>query len=319
MPGLQALHRRRTLPPRYQGLDARQPTASTRAGQGRAGSRGVVKQNGPGRQVPRKRFAQRPGGQAQTIARTTVVEHQHGHVVVQAVVLGKPLRWPLGCAPGQLAGRAVGPVSRRGKYLWLPLLRAGVPEGGLLLHLGMSGSLNLADAPGAPGLHDHFDLHTSRGVLRLTDPRRFGAVVWSAALTVDPARKLLAGLGAEPFDATLTGHDGAVNGLVVHRDRLLSASADRTIREWALGTWAALRTVVAYEQGVRQIPRCLAVSGSKLISGSAFRSGIADKAERCEVRVWDLGTLECEHTLPQAAGAQVRCLAAGCGAVWCCV
>ncbi|MGI9154325.1 MAG: DNA-formamidopyrimidine glycosylase family protein, partial [Rubrivivax sp.] len=37
--------------------------------------------------------------------------------VVQAVVLGKPLRWPLGCEPAHLAGRAVGTVSRRGKYL----------------------------------------------------------------------------------------------------------------------------------------------------------------------------------------------------------
>ncbi len=40
------------------------------------------------------------------------------------------------------------------------------------------------------------------------------------------------------------------------------------------------------------------------------------EAEPCEVRVWDLGTLECEHTLPQPAGARVWCLAAGGGAVW---
>ncbi len=95
----------------------------------------------------------------------------------------------------------------------------------------------------------------------------------------------------------------------------MSASMDGTIREWALGTWAAVRTVVAYEHGGRQYPRCLAVSGSKLISGSV-NYGVADEAERYEVRVWDLGTLECEHTLPQAAGAAVLCLAAGCGAVW---
>ena len=128
---------------------------------------------------------------------------------VRGVRLGKPLRWPLGVPPESLVGRRAGPMLRRGKYLWLPL--AGLlpaddptPDGGLLLHLGMSGSLNLADAPGAPGLHDHFDLHTSRGVLRLTDPRRFGAVVWSDALRADPAAKLLARLGAEPFDPAFT-------------------------------------------------------------------------------------------------------------------
>lgn len=128
---------------------------------------------------------------------------------VRGVRLGKPLRWPLGVAPESLHGRRAGALLRRGKYLWLPLAGAvpaadPTPEGGLLLHLGMSGSLNLADMPGALGVHDHFELHTSRGVLRLTDPRRFGAVVWSDALRADPAAKLLARLGAEPFDAALT-------------------------------------------------------------------------------------------------------------------
>jgi WD40 repeat protein len=118
-------------------------------------------------------------------------------------------------------------------------------------------------------------------------------------------------MGTGAHDATLTGHEDAVSGLAVHGDRLLSASWDGTIREWALGTWAALRTVVAFVQE-GQMLHCLAVSGSKLISGSAE----GGEADRFEVRVWDLGTLECEHTLPQAAGAEVWCLAAGCGAVW---
>jgi formamidopyrimidine-DNA glycosylase len=136
--------------------------------------------------------------------------------VVQAVVLGKPLRWPLGCAPGQLAGRAVGPVSRRGKYLWMALgPRPGQgPDdaGGLLLHLGMSGSLGFhasgsassPSSPPPPGPHDHFDLVTTQGTLRLHDPRRFGAVVWSPAMDLPPAATLLARLGPEPFDPALT-------------------------------------------------------------------------------------------------------------------
>ena len=95
---------------------------------------------------------------------------------VTAVRLGKPLRWPLGCAGRSLLGQTVGEVIRRGKYLWLPL-----ESGGLLMHLGMSGSLRFADSVAPPGAHDHFDLVTTRGTLRLTDPRRFGAVVWSPA------------------------------------------------------------------------------------------------------------------------------------------
>jgi formamidopyrimidine-DNA glycosylase len=134
-------------------------------------------------EVTRRSFAQRIAG-----------------ATVTAVRLGKPLRWPLGCEPPALVGRSVGEVCRRGKYLWIAF-----DEGGLLMHLGMSGSLAFAPRAGPPGAHDHFDLVTTRGTLRLTDPRRFGAVVWSPGLQEGMAAKLLAGLGVEPFDETFTG------------------------------------------------------------------------------------------------------------------
>ncbi|GCL64139.1 formamidopyrimidine-DNA glycosylase [Rubrivivax pictus] len=142
------------------------------------------------------------------VTRASLADRLQG-AQVRGVRLGKPLRWPLGVAPEQLHGRQAGTLLRRGKYLWLPLAGSdpaadATPGAGLLLHLGMSGSLNLADTPGEPGPHDHFELHTSRGTLRLTDPRRFGAVVWSDALQADPAAKLLANLGAEPFDPAFT-------------------------------------------------------------------------------------------------------------------
>jgi formamidopyrimidine-DNA glycosylase len=119
---------------------------------------------------------------------------------VTAIRVGKPLRWPLGSSAEAIVGQRVGEVSRRGKYLWLALDR-----GGLLLHLGMSGSLSFAPHVGEPGPHDHFDLVTARGTLRLTDPRRFGAVVWSEAADAPPAATLLAGLGLEPFDERFDG------------------------------------------------------------------------------------------------------------------
>ena len=107
---------------------------------------------------------------------------------------GLPLRWPLGREPAQLVGLTVRRVDRRGKYLLLLL-----DDGVLLMHLGMSGSLSFRADPPLPGKHDHFDLVTTQGTLRLHDPRRFGAVVWSASAEVDPARKLLASLGVEPL------------------------------------------------------------------------------------------------------------------------
>ncbi|MDP2007854.1 MAG: bifunctional DNA-formamidopyrimidine glycosylase/DNA-(apurinic or apyrimidinic site) lyase [Rubrivivax sp.] len=146
------------------------------------------------------------------VTRRGIAAPLRGAHVLQAR-LGKPLRWPMGCQPAALVGRQVGEISRRGKYLWLPLSPAAKQAapvgasgggGGLLLHLGMSGSLALLPTAPAPGPHDHFDLVTDRGTLRLNDPRRFGAVVWSTALDAAPAATLLQRLGAEPFDPLLT-------------------------------------------------------------------------------------------------------------------
>lgn len=113
---------------------------------------------------------------------------------VQDVRMGKPLRWPLGADPQSLVGRTVLGVRRRGKYLLVDL-----DEGVLLLHLGMSGSLRFDSAMPEAALHDHFDLVTDRGVLRLNDPRRFGAVVYCPGEASPEAVKLLGGLGVEPL------------------------------------------------------------------------------------------------------------------------
>ncbi len=111
-------------------------------------------------------------------------------------------------------------------------------------------------------------------------------------------------------EAVLRGHGGAVYALAVHRDRVASASGDGTIRVWAAGTWAALRAVEACDGRPRHFPRCLAVSGARLISGSCT----ADADGQPELRVWDLERLECEVVLRQPA--DVLALAAADGEVW---
>jgi formamidopyrimidine-DNA glycosylase len=143
---------------------------------------------------------------------------------VRSARLGKPLRWPLGIAPERLAGRVVGPLRRRGKYLWLPL-DLGADAGGLLLHLGMSGSLRFEETLPPAGPHDHFELETDRGTLRLTDPRRFGAVVWSASLDCAPAATLLARLGVEPLERAFSAsvlHDALRGRRVAIKQALLA-------------------------------------------------------------------------------------------------
>ena len=130
------------------------------------------------------------------VTRRSFVDAIEGAQVL-AVSLGKPLRWPLSCLPQELVGRTVNTVDRRGKYLLIAL-----SQGWLLVHLGMSGSLRFAADLPAPGVHDHFELVTTRGCLRLNDPRRFGAVVYVESLSSPLAIKLLGRLGMEPLSET---------------------------------------------------------------------------------------------------------------------
>jgi formamidopyrimidine-DNA glycosylase len=118
---------------------------------------------------------------------------------IQSIVLGKPLRWPLGCDTEVLVGQQVAGLRRRGKYLL-----ADTNRGLLLLHLGMSGSLRFARGLPEAGPHDHFDLVTDQGTLRLHDPRRFGAVVYTEGEQDPVAIKLLGALGLEPLEDTFT-------------------------------------------------------------------------------------------------------------------
>lgn len=119
---------------------------------------------------------------------------------ISDVRVGKPLRWPLGVNPATLIGRKVLGVRRRGKYLLMDL-----NEGLVLWHLGMSGSLSFTPVANTgvvinqPQPHDHFDLFTTQGLLRLNDPRRFGAVVYAESETSAIAQKLLGHLGVEPL------------------------------------------------------------------------------------------------------------------------
>jgi formamidopyrimidine-DNA glycosylase len=117
--------------------------------------------------------------------------------VIRGVAVREPrLRWPVPKDVLALAGRTIRAVRRRGKYL---LVDCG--DGHLILHLGMSGSLRVL-APDTPAQkHDHFDLLLGDRILRLRDPRRFGAVLWTSAdLATHP---LLAHLGLEPLSRAL--------------------------------------------------------------------------------------------------------------------
>lgn len=132
------------------------------------------------------------------VTRLSLVGRLTGACIL-SVDMGKPLRWPLGVDPDTLQGQHILGVRRRGKYVLLDL-----SQGLLLLHLGMSGSLSFAPTLQAPGPHDHCDICTTAGVVRLHDPRRFGAVVFAPSETSGAALKLLGHLGVEPLDGGFT-------------------------------------------------------------------------------------------------------------------
>ncbi|THD11520.1 bifunctional DNA-formamidopyrimidine glycosylase/DNA-(apurinic or apyrimidinic site) lyase [Metallibacterium scheffleri] len=125
--------------------------------------------------------------------------HVEGRRVLNVVLRRADLRWPIPAAIERvLPGQRIGAIERRAKYLLLH-----TQAGSALIHLGMSGALRVL-APGVPvGSHDHYDLLLDTGrVLRYTDPRRFGCLLWQAPGTLHP---LLAELGPEPLAADFDG------------------------------------------------------------------------------------------------------------------
>jgi formamidopyrimidine-DNA glycosylase len=141
------------------------------------------------------------------VTRRALAPAVEGGVVRELVVREPRLRWPVpsGLAR-QIAGRKVLRLERRGKYL---LWR--FEHGTLISHLGMSGSWRIhpGQAP-PPDRHDHVDVTVEQPqglcVLRLTDPRRFGALLWQRGGEQALRRSaLLAHLGIEPFDPRFDG------------------------------------------------------------------------------------------------------------------
>ncbi|BCB60913.1 formamidopyrimidine-DNA glycosylase [Halomonas sp. A020] len=136
--------------------------------------------------------------------RRGIAPYIEGQEITEVRVRQPRLRVPV---PDDLAdrliGARVGELSRRAKYLQMPL---ATPKGSatLLWHLGMSGSLRIARLGDVPKKHDHVDVVTASGyVLRYHDPRRFGFVDWRQG---DGSRDTrLAHLGPEPLSEAFDG------------------------------------------------------------------------------------------------------------------
>jgi formamidopyrimidine-DNA glycosylase len=120
--------------------------------------------------------------------------HLLGQKVASCVIRHPTLRWPI--PPNlekNIKNQNVMNVWRRAKYLLIEF-----KTGTMILHLGMSGRLRILKTPEIPKAHDHVDIVLEdQTTLRFTDPRRFGALLWT---TDEPhLHPLLASIGPEPL------------------------------------------------------------------------------------------------------------------------
>ncbi|MDA8391005.1 MAG: bifunctional DNA-formamidopyrimidine glycosylase/DNA-(apurinic or apyrimidinic site) lyase [Gammaproteobacteria bacterium] len=153
--------------------------------------------------------------------RRGLMPHVNGRRITSVTIREPRLRWTV---PATLArevrGQRIETITRRGKYLLFALDDGGC----LIIHLGMSGSLRLVDRDCAAGRHEPFDIGLDSGMnLRLRDPRRFGALLWTR-----DARNhaLLKDLGPEPLDGVLAGdylYDASRRRSIAVRDFLMNS------------------------------------------------------------------------------------------------
>lgn len=121
--------------------------------------------------------------------------------------------------PDRLAGKRVGAVGRRGKFIMID-----VSEDLLwVIHLGMSGRMSISTPDDHLEPHTHFTATTDRGdQVRFVDPRTFGfvAVFTPEELDVDP----LATLGRDAYESLpstdeivswLAGRTAPIKGLLL--------------------------------------------------------------------------------------------------------
>ena len=116
------------------------------------------------------------------------------------VVRNSSLRWPI---PSHLKktlhSKKIVAIKRRAKYILIQ-----VENGYLMIHLGMSGRLELLKKDLHPQKHDHVDIQfeDTKNILRYTDPRRFGSIHW---LDGDINQHfLISKLGPEPLEKFFT-------------------------------------------------------------------------------------------------------------------
>tara|TARA_R110001583_G_scaffold99273_1_gene244572 strand:- start:15630 stop:16442 length:813 start_codon:yes stop_codon:yes gene_type:complete len=132
-------------------------------------------------------------------SRRGISPHIIGSIISNVIIRQPQLRWKINeDLQSLLQDKKLLSIDRRAKYLLL-----NFESGTLLIHLGMSGSLRICPMQSSVEKHDHVDFIFEQCILRYTDPRRFGAILWLGFSPLDS--KLLSHLGPEPLSEEFTG------------------------------------------------------------------------------------------------------------------
>lgn len=181
--------------------------------------------------------------------RRSLAPHLVGRRITALTAHVSKLRWPLDEASLRVhtLGRTVAGLRRRAKYLLVDLVHGVRPPTVLAVHLGMTGWLGLVAEGAQRRPHDHVSVTLDDArVLRLYDPRRFGAMFCFAAAD-EASHPRFCALGPEPLDA------GAFDGKVLY---------------------AASRTAARYIKTLLMDARCVVGVGNIYASEALFRAGV---------------------------------------------
>jgi formamidopyrimidine-DNA glycosylase len=134
----------------------------------------------------------------------TVVDQLNRRQIAGRTITAARVYWPKSIAdmsPGRfcatIRGHTVGKITRRGKYIVFHL--SG--DLSMLIHLRMTGRLNLTTAGNVRNPHEHVILEMgAQKELRFQDTRKFGRI-----FLTDAPQAILDRLGPEPLDKRFTG------------------------------------------------------------------------------------------------------------------
>ena len=192
--------------------------------------------------------------EVETVVRDLRAEVEGRSVVAVPHAASSVFRYPAPEAvAAALPGASFAAVRRSGKYIHCDLRRDGASVGeALIVHLGMTGHLEVCDAGAPERPHTHLRALLDDGrELRFADARRFGRVILGDPIALRAAR-LIPALGVEPLGEEFTV--AALDALLRRTTRTVKAAL--LDQSGVAGLGNIYVDEICHRAGVRPTRRC---------------------------------------------------------------